>query len=291
MSDGEEGEEGSNAERNVFMSLVSRVIRHPPYRFPGQWGHETYEARIYKTLGSILRNATSEEFEAFISDFITFAQTAHARLEIQFYVEFTNMCTNVILHWVFARRGSVEIVRTLMARTCYFLQDQSNSLAIAWRSFTPIYSPSGETPLMFVAQNRQYDVLKVLLQYGMLEREQRPTYIVISILFNPPRLEELDEQNQGELGRGIRECVELCCRVLTSICISDIEMQIIYGRIPLIGEWRECIPATRYQEPCELAHLCRAAVRGCLLKKNWLPDGIKDLPLPSRLQSFLNLEF
>lgn len=83
----------------------------------------------------------------------------------------------------------------------------------------------GVTPLMFVAQNRQYDVLKVLLQYGMLERERRPTYIIISVLFHPPRLEVLDERNPGEEARRIRECIELCSRVLTSISISDIEVR------------------------------------------------------------------
>ncbi|XP_062376265.1 ankyrin repeat and SOCS box protein 17-like [Sardina pilchardus] len=290
MSDSED----SSAERNVFLSLVSRVIRHPPYRFPEQWGQETYEPRIYKTLGNILRNVSSEVFESFISDFITFAQTAHARLDTPFYIEFINICTNTILYWVFARRRSVEIVRTLMARTSYFLHNQSDSLAIAWRSFTPIYSPSpmgGLTPLMFVAQNRQYDVLKVLLQYGMLERELRPTYIIICILFNPPRLEVLDEQNPGEEGQSIRECVELCSRVLTSISINDIEMQILYGRVPMIADWRDCLPITHYQEPCELTQLCRVAVRAHLLKMRRLPDGLKDLPLPSRLQAFLNIEF
>lgn len=83
----------------------------------------------------------------------------------------------------------------------------------------------GVTPLMFVAQNRQYDVLKVLLQYGMLERERRSTYIIISVLFHPPRLEMLDERSLGEETQCIRECIELCSRVLTSISISDIEVQ------------------------------------------------------------------
>lgn len=69
------------------------------------------------------------------------------------------------------------------------------------------------------------------------------------------------------------------------------QMQIIYGRVPLIADWKNCIPTTRYQEPCELTHLCRVAVRGCLLKMCRLPDGLKDLPLPLHLQSYLNLEF
>lgn len=130
MSD---GEEGSNAEDNVFLSLVSRVIRQAPYRFPGQWSQDSYEPRVYKTLGNILRNATSEEFESFLQDFVTFARTARARLDMRFYMEFISMCTNTILHWVFARRGSVDIVRTLMARTSYLLQDHNDCLAIALR--------------------------------------------------------------------------------------------------------------------------------------------------------------
>ncbi|XP_067109197.1 ankyrin repeat and SOCS box protein 17-like [Osmerus mordax] len=290
MSD---SEDDNHHDCNVFLNLVARVIRKPLYRFPGQWGQETYEPRIYKTLGTILRNATSEEFDSFIVDFINFAKTAHARLEPEFYMEFINVCTNTILHWVFARRGSAEIVRKLMERTSPYLQDQTNNLAIAWRRFTPIYSPStvgGVTPLMFVAQNRQYDVLKVLLQYGMLERERRPTYVIISILFNPPRLEVLDERCLTTVTTELEDCMELCFRVVTYVCMADIEMQVVYGRKALIEDWKKHIPLTRYQEPCELSHLCRVAVRACLLQRGRLPDGIRALPLPAPLRNYLNLD-
>uniref|UniRef100_A0A4W5K9E0 Uncharacterized protein n=1 Tax=Hucho hucho TaxID=62062 RepID=A0A4W5K9E0_9TELE len=131
MSDSDE--DHTNGGDSVFLNLVARVIRKPLYRFPGPWGHETYEPRIYRTLGTVLRNATSEEFDAFIMDFIHFARTAHARLDMQFYMEFINVCTNTILHWVFARRGSADIVRKLMERTSVYLQDQTDNLAIAWR--------------------------------------------------------------------------------------------------------------------------------------------------------------
>ncbi|KAK6290848.1 hypothetical protein J4Q44_G00387510 [Coregonus suidteri] len=291
MSDSDE--DHTNGDDNVFLNLVARVIRKPLYRFPGQWGRETYEPRIYRTLGTVLRNATSEEFDAFITDFINFARTAHARLDMQFYMEFINVCTNTILHWVFARRGSADIVRKLMERTSVYLQDQTDNLAILWRCFTPIYSPSpmgGVTPLMFVAQNRQYDVLKVLLQYGMLERERRPTHVIVSVLFDPPRLEVLDERCHATVTRELRDCMALCFRVLSHVSVSDIEMQIVYGRKPLIEDWRDHIPPSRYRDPCELTHLCRMVVRTSLLARGRLPDGIKSLPLPTLLQGYLNLE-
>ncbi|XP_029502225.2 uncharacterized protein LOC115117863 isoform X1 [Oncorhynchus nerka] len=159
------------------------------------------------------------------------------------------------------------------------------------RCFTPIYSPSpmgGVTPLMFVAQNRQCEVLKVLLQYGMLER--RPTYIIISVLFSPPRLEALDERCHATVTRELRDCMALCFRVLSHVSMSDIEMQIVYGRKPLIDDWRDHIPPSRYKDPCELTHLCRMVVRTSLLARGRLPDGIKSLPLPTLLQGYLNLE-
>ncbi|XP_030630568.1 ankyrin repeat and SOCS box protein 17-like [Chanos chanos] len=288
MSDTEDDQSSGG---NIFLSLVRRVTRKPLYPFPVQWGHDGYQ--IFKTLSRILRNATAEEFDLFISDFIKFAKTTHLPQEIPFFNEFTHVCTSTILFWMVARRENASTVRRLMERTSVYLQDQTYNLTIAQR-FTPIYGPgtlSGLTPVMFLAQYQQSDVLKVLLQYGMLERERRPSFIIVCILFSFRRLREHDALNYTAIIQDVHECLTLCFRVLTYISITDIEMQIIYGQTPLIKDWRDHIPVSRYLEPCELTHLCRTTLRRRLLIRGCLPDGIKRLPLPTRLQDYLNLEY
>ncbi|XP_026864381.2 ankyrin repeat and SOCS box protein 17 [Electrophorus electricus] len=179
---------------------------------------------------------------------------------MRLYIEFINVYANFILYWVFVRRKHADIVRKQMVMTSVYLPDQTNHLAIVWRSISPRYSPpSGVTPLMLIARNLQCDILKGLFQYGMPECERRPLYVVISILFHPSSLEET--------------------------------MQIAYGHTPLLKDWRLCIPTNRCQEPCELTHLCRVSVRARLLLTGGLPDAIKILPLPTYLQHYLNLKY
>ncbi|RXN00582.1 Ankyrin repeat and SOCS box protein 17 [Acipenser ruthenus] len=293
MSDSADPTASNCVKTNVFCDLVERIGRRPLYQFPGQWGYQSYEPRIYRTLAKLLRNADLDQFEALISDYIGFVQDARQRLDVHFYLEFTEICINTILYWVFARRGNPNFVKKLMEKTSDFLQDKTNNLALIWRPFTPVYSPSplsGVTPLHYVAQTRQHNILKILLQYGLLEREITPNYIVLTVLFYPPRVRILDDLDFTDIIEDARACVALCARVLTHISITDIETQIGFGRHPLIADWKDCIPPTRYKEPCELVHLCRVTVRNCLLTYNRLPDGIYGLPVPRALHSFLNLD-
>uniref|UniRef100_UPI003AB0BB40 ankyrin repeat and SOCS box protein 17-like n=1 Tax=Centroberyx gerrardi TaxID=166262 RepID=UPI003AB0BB40 len=288
MQDSEDEQGHSND--NVFVTLVAGVIQTP--RVPRPLGHNTYQTGIYRTLGRVLRNVTSEKLDSTMSDFVRFAHFAHVRMGTQLYMEFVNVCTNTILHLVCERRTSAHIVRRLMEIISGYALNQTDHLALAWRRFTPSYSPmGGMTPVMLVAQNHQFDALKILLQYGMLERERRPSYVIISLLFDFPRLEE-EERNLccDSLMRELKACVALCFRVLIHVSIAEIEMQIIYGRQPLIVEWRDHIPRNRSCDPCELSHLCRAVIRRRLLVLGLLPNGINALFLPRCLQSYLNLE-
>uniref|UniRef100_A0A4W4ETP9 SOCS box domain-containing protein n=1 Tax=Electrophorus electricus TaxID=8005 RepID=A0A4W4ETP9_ELEEL len=275
MSAGEDDQ-----SENIFLRLMSRVVRKPLYRFPEQWRSETYEPRIYKSLGTILSNATAEEFDSFILDFITFTKTAHVRLDMRLYIEFINVYANFILYWVFVRRKHADIVRKQM-------------------KLKQVYGPKklnegGVTPLMLIARNLQCDILKGLFQYGMPECERRPLYVVISILFHPSSLEEtVNVHNHDGIISHMQECMVLCFRVLKYISITD--------RVRSIKTWMSefgveeldwlCIPTNRCQEPCELTHLCRVSVRARLLLTGGLPDAIKILPLPTYLQHYLNLKY
>lgn len=69
-----------------------------------------------------------------------------------------------------------------------------------------------------------------------------------------------------------------------------LQTQLSLGRRPIISNWFDYIPSTRYKDPCELLHLCRLTIRNQLLTNNMLPDGIFSLLIPARLQNYLNLE-
>ncbi|KAF3819714.1 hypothetical protein GH733_015223 [Mirounga leonina] len=161
------------------------------------------------------------------------------------------------------------------------------------RTFTPVYCPSplsGITPLLYVAQTRQSNILKILLQYGILEREKNPINIVITILLYPSRVRIMVDHELVDIQEDAKTCLELCSRVLSAISIREIETQLSLGRRPIISNWLDYIPSTRYKDPCELLHLCRITIRAQLLTNNMLPNGIFSLLIPVRLQNYLNLE-
>nr|KAF6443111.1 ankyrin repeat and SOCS box containing 17 [Molossus molossus] len=167
------------------------------------------------------------------------------------------------------------------------------TLAKILRTFTPVYCPSplsGITPLLYVAQTRQSNILKILLQYGILEREKNPINIVLTILLYPSRVRIMVDHELVDIQEDAKTCLVLCSRVLSVISIREIETQLSLGRRPIISNWLDYIPSTRYRGPCELLHLCRITIRAQLLTNNMLPNGIFSLPIPVRLQNYLNLE-
>ncbi|XP_038959075.1 ankyrin repeat and SOCS box protein 17 isoform X3 [Rattus norvegicus] len=167
------------------------------------------------------------------------------------------------------------------------------TLAKILRTFTPVYCPSplsGITPLLYVAQTRQSNILKILLQYGILEREKNPINIVLTILLYPSRVRIMVDHELIDIQEDAKTCLTLCSRVLSVISVREIETQLNLGRRPIIQNWLDYIPPTRYKDPCELVHLCRITIRTQLLANNMLPNGIFSLLIPTRLQNFLNLE-
>ncbi|XP_029929953.1 ankyrin repeat and SOCS box protein 17 [Myripristis murdjan] len=281
-----EGHSHENVSALVAQVLTSRPVGRLWARQP-----TTQQPGLYRILDRFFHNITAEQLEAAMGEFMSFARSTHVGMGPQRYLEFINLCTNIILYSVCARRNDARNVRTVMEIICAHVQSQRDPLALTWRCFTPVYSPvAGMTPLMHAAKNRQFDVLKVLLQYGMLERERRPSYIIIAILFYPPCVE--DENLSYETWRQeLKDCMALCFRVLTCVSVGDIESQIIHGLKPLIEDWRDCIPRNRSRDPCELSHLCRAVIRRSLLDHSLLPAGISALPLPLQIQNYLNLEW
>ncbi|KAF6107546.1 ankyrin repeat and SOCS box containing 17 [Phyllostomus discolor] len=167
------------------------------------------------------------------------------------------------------------------------------TLAKILRTFTPVYCPSplsGITPLLYVAQTRQSSILKILLQYGILEREKNPINIVLTILLYPSRVRIMVDHELVDIQEDAKTCLVLCSRVLPVISIREIETQLSLGRRPIISDWLDYIPSTRHRDPCELLHLCRMTIRSQLLANNMLPNGIFSLLIPVRLQNYLNLE-
>ena len=100
-------------------------------------------------------------------------------------------------------------------------------ICLIYRTFTPVYCPSplsGITPLLYVAQTRQSNILKILLQYGILEREKNPINIVITILLYPSGVRIMIDHELVDIQEDAKTCLVLCSRVLSAISIREIEV-------------------------------------------------------------------
>ncbi|XP_051869117.1 ankyrin repeat and SOCS box protein 17-like [Pristis pectinata] len=278
-----------DVQQSLFGELLEKVAVR---RLLGPVYHQ-WEPLVYNSLSQILRHINTLGFDSLLSDYIAFVHRTSNKRCPGFYREFTEICINTILYWLFARKVSPPLVQKLLERTIIYLGDSNNYLTLIWRTFKPVYTSNpltGVTPLHYVAQSRQSGILKILLQYGILEREHRPMSTVLIILFYP---EPIARGNGHEYTEKIEEaklCLSLCVRVMCRIHIAKIKAQVSIGRQPLISNWLDYIPVGRYQEPCELIHLCRMSIRSNLLTNSQLPSGISLLPLPKSLQNYLNLE-
>ncbi|XP_067845733.1 ankyrin repeat and SOCS box protein 17-like [Heptranchias perlo] len=276
--------------QTLFGELLEKVAgrRSLGPLFIRQW-----EPLVYRTLSHILRHIDALGFDSLLSDYIAFLHRPRDKSSLRFYLEFTEICINTILYWVFARQPSPLLVEKLLERTVSYLGDRGNRLALIWRTFSPVYSPSplsGVTPLHFVAQSRQSDILKILLQYGILEREHRPMSTILIILFYPTPVGLVDDLESTQIVEEAKLCLGLCVRAMCRIHVAQIKARVSVRHKPLVSNWLDYIPVTRYREPCELLHLCRMSIRSCLLTTNGLPSGISSLPVPKSLQNYLNLE-
>ncbi|KAL0604073.1 Ankyrin repeat and SOCS box protein 17 [Plecturocebus cupreus] len=278
---------------NIFCSLLNEIVKRPSLQFLGQWGYHCYEPRIYRSLAKILRYMDLDGFDALLTDYIAFVEKSGYCFEVSFNLNFTEICVNTILYWVFARRGNPGFVELLLKKTKGYVQDRSCNPALIWRTFTPVYYPSslsGITPLLYIAQTRQSSIFKILLQYGILEREKNPINIVLTIVLYSSRVRIMVDRELADIHEDAETCLVLCSKVLSVISVKEIETQLSLGRRPIISNWFDYIPSTRYKDPCELLHLCRVTIRNQLLTNNMLPNGIFSLLIPARLQNYLNLE-
>ncbi|XP_069795505.1 ankyrin repeat and SOCS box protein 17-like [Narcine bancroftii] len=255
--------------------------------------YHQWEPLVYHSLSHVLRHIDARGFDSLLSDYIAFLHQPRNKECLGFYLQFTEICINTILYWLFGQKVSPALVQTLLEGTISYLGDRDNHLALIWRTFTPVYSPDplrGVSPLHYVAQSRQPGILKILLQYGILEREHRPLTTILIILFSPAPGARGDDHEHTEKVQKAKLCLSLCTRVMFRIHVTKIKAQVNVKRKPLISNWLDYIPVGRYQHPCELLHLCRMCIRSCLLTKCQLPRGISSLPLPKSLQNYLNLE-
>ena len=102
-----------------------------------------------------------------------------------------------------------------------------HALPLACRTFTPVYCPSplsGITPLLYVAQTRQSNILRILLQYGILEREKNPINIVLTILLYPSRVRIMVDHELIDIQEDAKTCLMLCSRVLSTVSVREIEV-------------------------------------------------------------------
>ncbi|XP_060686637.1 ankyrin repeat and SOCS box protein 17-like [Hemiscyllium ocellatum] len=276
-------------QQTVFGELLEKVAVK---RLLGPIYHN-WEPLVYHTLSNILRHIDAPGFDSLLSDYIAFVHQPQDKRTLSFYLEFTEVCINTILYWLFTRKVSSLLVQKLLEKTVNYLGARGNQLGLIWRTFTPVYNPnplSGVTPLHFVAQNRQSDILKILFQYGILEREESPMSTILIILFYPTSVGRVHDLESTKLIEEAKLCLSLCVRVMYHINVAQIKAYISFRRQLLISNWLDYIPVTRYQEPCELLHLCRMSIRSSLLANSGLPKGISLLPLPKLLQNYLNLE-
>jgi len=118
---------------NIFCSLVDKVFKRPSLQSLHQWGYHCYEPRVYRTLAKILRYVDLEGFDILLSDYIAFVEKSGCHLEVNFNLEFTEICVNTILYWVFARKGNPDFVELLLKKTKDYVQDRSFNLALIWR--------------------------------------------------------------------------------------------------------------------------------------------------------------
>ena len=115
---------------NIFCNLVDKIVKRPSLQFLGQWGYHCYEPRIYRTLAKILRYVDLDGFDILLTDYIAFVEKSGHRFELNFNLEFTEICVNTILYWVFARKGNPDFVELLLKKTKDYVQDRSCSLAL-----------------------------------------------------------------------------------------------------------------------------------------------------------------
>ena len=118
---------------NIFCSLIDKVFKRPSLQSLHQWGYHCYEPRVYRTLAKILRYIDLEGFDLLLSDYIAFVEKSRCRSELNFNLEFTEICVNTILYWVFTRKGNPDFVELLLKKTKDYVQDRSFNLALIWR--------------------------------------------------------------------------------------------------------------------------------------------------------------
>ncbi|XP_014224539.1 uncharacterized protein LOC106650832 [Trichogramma pretiosum] len=158
----------------------------------------------------------------------------------------------------------------------------------------PMESYGQVLPLRVAVQHGAPDILLVMLRYGastaMDDIPPEPLEILLA------RLDEFEEASQCPAA------LLLCLRILLRT-VPVVELKVpehlvegcgspkvlVYEQYPNLELW-DVIPAERSgRKPAELKHLSRCRIRQCLYDNYALPHGIRHLPIPTRLQDYVDL--
>ncbi|GCC35758.1 hypothetical protein chiPu_0014246 [Chiloscyllium punctatum] len=115
--------------QTVFGELLEKVavkrLLGPIYR--------NWEPLVYHSLSNILRHIDAPGFDSLLSDYITFVHQPQDKRTLSFYLEFTEVCINTILYWLFTRKVSSLLVQKLLEKTVSYLGARGNQLGLIWR--------------------------------------------------------------------------------------------------------------------------------------------------------------
>ncbi|XP_063806777.1 ankyrin repeat and SOCS box protein 17-like [Pseudophryne corroboree] len=136
---------------------------------------------------------------------------------------------------------------------------------------------------------RKQKLLKLLLQYGVLEEEKNPLDLLTTLLTNQAPDRARQDGSVILVTNEVKICLRLCARVLPSIPVTQLEAK-LRNTAPIIPNWQDYISSTSPNNPHQLVRLFKSQIRKQLLLAEHLPDAIPGLEIPRCLQEYLNLE-
>ena len=147
----------------------------------------------------------------------------------------------------------------------------------------------GETPIIFAARKRNYDVMKLLLRYGadVMTKWLNFSNTLEVLLFAP----HMVFVSQEEL-LSTEKCICLVSAAFDDRAVlKGLVEKESNGYFPLCAHWRDILPRhiSQAQGP-SLKHLSRQVVRNELARTGSLPHGIRTLPLPTLLKEYVDYD-
>ena len=183
----------------------------------------------------------------------------------------------------------------------------------------PVTMCRGSTPLLLACHSICSSAVLLLLRYGANPLRpgqvqyivgmqfQLPIYVIVtklnaSVFWSThnqhldPTVREQFMARQKVNDRELKQCIRYFCRVLPRLpvqisnhVITDASIR-DSSRFQLNPRYADLIPDERRGTAAELTHLCRCVIRDHLKSSGHLPSGINQLPLPSLIKEYLDLQ-